>query len=148
MKKYTILSFVVALFLSGCATQKPSMPNSLMKQNSEINVPVDLYDSIEQLRALLDPEIIERMKARLESDPLQYHVWILHNWIVGEDSRLSKWFEDQGVKHPDVMTAIIIESFRRHLNNNPIKLEEQIKSFRNHKQVEGRIQHKNALDKK
>jgi hypothetical protein len=36
------------------------------------------------------------------------------------------------IRHPDDMSGIILDSFCRHLNGNPIKLDEQVKHYQDY----------------
>jgi len=62
-----------------------------------------------------------------------YHMsmglWMRNNWGLWKGSRLAKWFNAQGIIHPDDMSGIILTSFWRHLNNKPIGLDEQVKFY-------------------
>lgn len=52
--------------------------------------------------------------------------WIIHNWGFYEGSRLSHWFRQQGVYHPDDMARVVMISYHRYLNRKPIELEAQV----------------------
>lgn len=64
--------------------------------------------------------------------PVDYHfslgMWIRNNWGLWSGSRLSKYFNDMEVFHPDDMSSIILDSFHRYLNGQDIKLEEQVEA--------------------
>ena len=55
-----------------------------------------------------------------------------NNWALWKGSELSRWFNEKGIHHPDDMSGIIFDSFWRHLNNQPLKLEEQIKYYQDY----------------
>src|SRR5690606_3601466 len=63
---------------------------------------------------------------------LGFGMWMRNNWRLWEGSRLSKYFSDLGINHPEDMSAIILVSYHRHLNNKEIKLEEQIKYYQDY----------------
>ena len=58
--------------------------------------------------------------------------WLRNNWGLWSGSRLKEWFEDRGIFHTDDMSAIILTSFWREVNGEPIKLDEQIKSYQDY----------------
>ncbi|MGV0757594.1 DUF6794 domain-containing protein [Empedobacter brevis] len=58
--------------------------------------------------------------------------WMRNNWRLWGGSRLSKYFNDLGVHHPDDMSGIILDSYHRYLNNKEIKLEEQVKYYQDY----------------
>jgi len=44
-------------------------------------------------------------------------------------SRLSKYFNDIGISHPDDMSGIILKSYYRRLNNLDIELKKQVDNY-------------------
>jgi hypothetical protein len=72
------------------------------------------------------------MRKCREKDLIQsyYEVgrWLRDNWGLRRDSHLSQWFKEKGVHHSDDIPGIILHSFWRHLNDQPINLGEQIKN--------------------
>lgn len=61
-----------------------------------------------------------------------FGMWIRNNWRLWGGSRLSKYFNDMGIYHPDDMSGIILVSYHRYLNNKEIKLEEQVKYYQDY----------------
>ena len=144
IKKYVVLLFVTALMFSGCVkTEQPEINDSVDKEEG-IYVPKDLDDCFIQLKTLLKPEDIERMKNGTEDDMSLYHMGLgtglRNDWGLWGDSRLAKWFNAQGITHPDDMSGIILDSFWRHLNSKPIKLEEQVKYYQDYWKKQETIQ--------
>jgi hypothetical protein len=103
-------------------------------QEQEVTIPKDLEDCFAELKKILKPEDVQKMREGTEGDMIQYHhglgTWMRNNWGLWRGSRLSEWFNERGVEHPDDMSGIILTSFWRHLNGKPIGLEEQIKFYR------------------
>lgn len=106
------------------------------EEEKDIYIPKDLDDCFTELRKILPKETVEKMKIGTEEDMIQYHMglgmWLRNSWIRRKDSRLGKWFVEKGIRHPDDMSGIILNSFWRHLNNQPIKLDEQIKHYQDY----------------
>ena len=102
-------------------------------KGDKIHIPKDLEDCFAELKRLLPKEDVQAMRKGTEADMIQYHhglgTWIRNNWGLWRGSALSKWFNKQGIQHPDDMSGIILDSFWRHLNSKPIKLDEQIKGY-------------------
>lgn len=102
----------------------------------EVYIPQDLDDSFAELKKILPKEVVEKMKTGPEKDMVSYHhglgTSLRNNWGLWQGSRLSKWFNDKGIKHPDDMSGIILDSFWRHLNEKPLKLDEQIKGYQDY----------------
>lgn len=56
-------------------------------------------------------------------------IWMRNNWQLWGGSRLSKYFNQIGIYHPDDMSGIIMDSYHRYLNNEEIRLDEQVKTY-------------------
>ncbi|TXH31319.1 MAG: hypothetical protein E6Q96_00295 [Cyclobacteriaceae bacterium] len=52
--------------------------------------------------------------------------WIRNEWGLWRNSKLKNYFVNLGVLHPDDMSAMILTSYHRRLNEKEIKIEEQI----------------------
>jgi hypothetical protein len=151
MKKITILVFVAALTFSACAAVSQPEASSTVGKEDESYIPKDLDDCFVQMKKLLKPEDVEKMKSGTEDDMIQYHfglgMWIRNNWGLWGGSRLAKWFNGQGIYHPDDMSGIILDSFWRHLNQKPIRLEEQVKYYQDFWKEQETIQQETERDR-
>lgn len=56
-------------------------------------------------------------------------IWMRNNWQLWGGSRLSKFFNELGIYHPDDMSGIIMKSYHRYLSNEEILLDEQVKYY-------------------
>jgi hypothetical protein len=121
-------TFILVTESSSAAQSTESEPES-----TEVYIPINLEDCFAQLNKLLKPEDIEMIKASSEEDMVRYHfgmgMWLRNNWGLWGNSRLATWFNERGIHHPDDMSAIILDSYWRHLNQRQINLEEQIKYY-------------------
>lgn len=52
--------------------------------------------------------------------------WLAKNWQLHEGSRLSHYFSESGLAHPDDMSEFLILGFHRYLNDVEIQKEELI----------------------
>ena len=100
---------------------------------TRIHVPTDLPDAIRELRRMLHPAFIAEFQG--DSQKVTEHhfglgLWMRNNWGLWSDSRLAQSFDRLGIQHPDDMSGIILRSFWRELNGQPIRLEEQIAWYR------------------
>lgn len=99
-----------------------------------ILIPNNLEECFVELEKSLTPEFIGEIRQGTEEDMNRFHhslgMFLRNNWGLWKESSLSKWFNEKGIHHPDDMSGIIFDSFWRHLNNKPIKLEEQIKFYK------------------
>jgi hypothetical protein len=99
-----------------------------------VYIPMDLADCHQELEKMLMPELIQKMRIESEADMVNYHfglgLWIRSNWDLWGGSSLAKWFNDQGIAHPDNMSGIILDSFWRHLQNAPMQIDDLIKKYK------------------
>ena len=105
-----------------------------IKQDSidHVYIPANVADCFKQLDKLLSyTERKEFTKNREEEVIGLYHMglglWMRNNWGLWGGSRLSHYFNEMGLTHPDDMSSVIITSYHRHLNGKDIKLQEQLK---------------------
>jgi hypothetical protein len=95
-------------------------------------IPKDLDDAIIQLDKLIGDSIFKaKFKAYNEEEISgMYHftlgLWIRNNWQLWNGSRLSKYFNEKGIYHPDDMSGIILDSYHRYLTGQEINLQQQI----------------------
>jgi hypothetical protein len=102
-----------------------------------IYIPKDLEDCFVQINSFWNDSTKIKVKNWEEKEfagkvHFGFGMWMRNNWRLWGGSRLSKYFNDLGVYHPDEMSGIILDSYHRHLNNKEIKLEEQIKYYQDY----------------
>ena len=106
------------------------------KKENDTYIPKDLDECLIELEKNAIPEDIEKIKNISEEEMYLFHHGtgrdIRNNWGLWSGSPLSKWFNEQGIRHPDDMSGIILKSFWRKINNKPIKLKEQIEYYKNY----------------
>lgn len=99
-----------------------------------IYIPKDLRDCFVQINSFWNDSTKIQVKNWEEKEfagkvHLGFGMWIRNNWRLWGGSRLSKYFNDLGIYHPDDMSGIILDSYHRNLNNKEIKLDDQIKYY-------------------
>lgn len=100
-------------------------------------IPFDLDDCIQQLDKIFGDSSKVKIKALTEDDfsaqmHLNFGMWMRNNWGLWKGSRLSKFFNEKGIYHPDDMSGIILDSYYRYLTGQEIKLAEQIKYYQDY----------------
>jgi hypothetical protein len=95
-------------------------------------IPKNLEDCFIQINSFWDDSTKLKVKNWTEKEFLEnthrgFGTWMRNNWQLWGGSRLSKYFNELGIYHPDDMSSIILTSYHRYLNNQEIKLDEQIK---------------------
>ena len=93
--------------------------------------PKNLTECIQMLDHILKKEDKEKAKTLTESEFLIETYFgtgmgIRNEWIRSGNPELVKFFSDEGVKHPDDMSAMILTSYYRHLLGKEIDFEGQI----------------------
>lgn len=92
-----------------------------------VYIPTDLEDAFREMERMLAPHLIRDMQGKSEQEMVAYHDglgrWMRNNWGLWAGSRLAKHFNQLGIFHPDDMSAVILESFWRHLHAQPLDLE-------------------------
>lgn len=99
-----------------------------------VYIPKDINDCFTQLNIILDPIDLKEFKNLPEDEVSgQSHfgigLWIRNNWNLWGGSRLSFYFNSLGIKHPDDMSGIVLNSYHRFLNNRDIDLNGQISHY-------------------
>uniref|UniRef100_UPI00404AA974 DUF6794 domain-containing protein n=1 Tax=Flavobacterium sp. TaxID=239 RepID=UPI00404AA974 len=98
-------------------------------------IPKDLDDAINSLNKIYSDsvklEIIKLTEKDYVSGNYRFGIglWMRNNWKLWRGSRLSKFFEDNRINHPESMSVTILESYYRYLKNEDIRFEEQIKEY-------------------
>lgn len=102
-----------------------------------VYIPVDLNDCFRQLNSMLKPYEVNEFKnmsndGAMARTHLGLGLWMRNNWGLWVGSRLSIYFNDMGIKHPDDMSGIILTSYHRLLNKQDIDLDGQILHYKDY----------------
>lgn len=92
-----------------------------------VYIPFDIYDCINQLDSFWSDSIKAEHKSMSEEEFVtQTHfgmgLSIRNSWGLWKGSRLSKYFNDIGISHPDYMSSTILKNYHRHLNGLEIDM--------------------------
>ena len=98
--------------------------------------PKNLTECIQMLDKNLKTEDKDYIKTLTEDEFfMESHftigMGIRNEWIRSGNPELVTFFLDQGVKHPDDMSAMILTSYYRHLLGKEIDFEGQIAEYKN-----------------
>ncbi|QIE58693.1 hypothetical protein G5B37_03685 [Rasiella rasia] len=118
-------------------------PTLLISQNDcgkfiEKYIPTDLNDAIAFFECKWSEENLNEFKNKEEqkaTSELHFGTGrsLRNNWkLWAGTSELSKFFRDLGINHPDDMSGIILTSLHRKLNGIEIKLDNQIKYYKDY----------------
>ena len=102
-----------------------------------VYIPKDLEECFKQIDSFWDDSTKVKVKQWTEDEfsskaHMGFGMWMRNNWQLWGGSRLSKYFNDLGIYHPDDMSGIILDSYHRYLTGKDIKLEEQIKFYQDY----------------
>ncbi len=99
-----------------------------------VYIPKDLEDCFKQMDNILSDSTKMKVKKWTEHEfsgriHWDWGKWMRNKWQLWSGSRLSKFFNDLGIYHPDDMSGIILASYHRYLTGRAINLDEQIKFY-------------------
>jgi hypothetical protein len=142
----TILNLILILITSNqdLQAQNEKSKNELKQEYIEnvqkdsiegVYIPIDLNDCFKQMDSFWADSIKLQIREMTEDEfTAKAHfgigMWLRNNWRLWGDSRLSKYFNDLGILHPDDMSGIILTSYHRYLLGQDIKLEEQVSYYK------------------
>ncbi len=100
-------------------------------------IPINLADCFKQIDSFWTDSTKNEIKGWTEdqfsgSAHMGFGLWMRNNWQLWRGSRLSAYFNNLGIYHPDDMSGIILISYHRYLNKKEIELEEQIKFYQDY----------------
>lgn len=98
-------------------------------------IPKNLEDCFTQIDKIWDDSIRNEIKNWSEDEfsnrtHFGFGKWLRNNWQLWGGSRLSKYFNDHGIFHPDDMSGIILKSYHRYLNKKQINFDDQIAYYK------------------
>ncbi len=97
-----------------------------------VYIPMNLDDSFKQIDSFWDDSTKIEVKEWTEGEFIGkahfgFGLWMRNNWQLWRGSRLSKYFNANGVYHPDDMSGIILRGYYRYLKGEGIELDELMK---------------------
>jgi len=99
-------------------------------------IPNNLEECFEILKEELSEQELYILKLSSNEELSKYHHTlgrsVRNRWGLWADSSLKKYFEEIGLWHADDMSSLILTCFRRHLNNYPLMIEEEIKNYQDY----------------
>ena len=98
-------------------------------------IPKNLDDAINSINKIYSDSTKLKITKLLEKDYVYGNyrsgmgLWMRNNWQLWGGSRLSAFFRNNKINHPESMSVVILESYYRYLKNEDIRFEEQIKEY-------------------
>lgn len=120
-----ILNLILTLILSGQNLQaqdnksKEYLENIKRDSIDGVYIPIDLKDCFNQIDFFWTDSVKTEVREKTEDDfTIGAHfgigLWMRNNWRLWTGSRLSRYFNDLGIIHPDDMSTIILTSYHRY----------------------------------
>ena len=117
------------------------LPTLIFGQNdcekyAENYVPIDLNDAITYFECKTPKDNLDAFKIKSEDEAtsslhFETGMSIRNNWgLWARTSKISEYFSELGINHPDDMSSIILTSLHRKINGLDIDLEKQIKFYK------------------
>jgi hypothetical protein len=103
-------------------------------------IPKNLEDCFLEIDKMLNDSLKTEFKKISEDDftgktHFGLGIWMRNNWSLWGSSRLSRYFNEKEIYHPDDMSGIILTSYHRKLTNKNIDLENQINYYKTYWKV-------------
>lgn len=133
MQHKNSIAFILILTLTSCSFLSESYRHNI----DGVYIPRNLNDAILLLDAELSDSIRTIIKNMSEDDFLvDSHFGIgasiRNRWGLWKNSRLSRYFKKQGIRHPDDMSSIILTSYYRYLTKQEVRLKDQIAFYKDY----------------
>ncbi|REG83475.1 DUF6794 domain-containing protein [Winogradskyella sediminis] len=100
-------------------------------------IPIDLNDAINYFECKTPKEVLTEFAKKNEDEngivsvSFGTGMSIRNNWgLWARTSKISEYFSELGIHHPDDMSSIILTSLHRKLNGTYIDLENQVKFYK------------------
>jgi hypothetical protein len=98
-------------------------------------IPKDLDEAIESIKRDLNEESLVKIRACKTAQEFMglahfgIGMGLRNNWGLWGGSRLAKWFNNNGIFHPDDMSGVILEALWCDLTNNSFSLEQKAAEY-------------------
>lgn len=98
-----------------------------------IYIPKNLNDCFVRIDSMFADTTKQTIKKWNEDEMWRLHhgfgMWMRNNWQLWGGSRLSVYFNNLDIHHPDDMSGLILTSYHRYLNNKPIEIDSQVSYY-------------------
>lgn len=140
--RITILLFIIIVNTNSLFSQvydkSESKKTKYLKDSiAKLDIPSNLDECFIKLDKILNDSTISSFKQLTEDVFLvQTHMtlgrYLRNNWGLWAGSKLSRYFNNLEIFHPDDMSSIILTSYHRFLCGKKILLEDQINHYKNY----------------
>jgi hypothetical protein len=98
------------------------------------SVPGTLTEAHDVLGRLLTPGLLAEFRGASEADVATYNrtigIWLRNSWGLWNGGPLRDHLRRLGLRHADDMSALVLVTFWRHLNDRPLRTEDEVRRLR------------------
>jgi hypothetical protein len=128
--EYYIQISTVRYLINGALQQDEKSVTLYTSDYERLDIPLTLYECYIALNNLLNDQVKNDIKISSVNDLIKYHMglgmWIRNNWLRQSNNRIMKTLYDNGLRHLDDMSQIIIIGYHYYLNGIEKTIEELI----------------------
>jgi hypothetical protein len=125
---YYIQISLVRYLINGALKEEENSIILYTHDYERLDIPLTLNDCYLALNNLLNNDMKEDIKNSDVRGLIRYHMglgmWIRNNWIYQSSNRITRLFVNNGLRHPDDMSQIIIIGYHYYLNGINKSIEE------------------------
>jgi hypothetical protein len=118
--EYYIRISMVRYLINGSLTNNEEKVILYTNDYERQDIPSTLNDCYLILNTQLNSDVNEDIKSSSINELIKYHMglgmWIRNNWIRQTNNRITKLLYDNGLRHPDDMSQLIIIGYHYYLN--------------------------------
>lgn len=106
----------------------------LNKKYPDNYIPKTLWEALEYIMEDLSPVSLNIIR-HSDTEILHHNIGrdMRNEWGLWSGGELAKWFNAElGIYHPDDMSGIILESLKRTVRQEDLKLDEQVKFYKDY----------------
>jgi hypothetical protein len=101
---------------------------------SPCSVPRTLTAAHDVLGRLLSPGLLAEFRTAREDEVATYNrtlgIWLRNSWGLWNGSPLRDHLRGLGLRHADDMSELVLVTFWRHLNDRPLRTEDEVRRLR------------------
>jgi hypothetical protein len=116
-------------------TVEPYEKRIQLEYINNVYIPKDLSDALKELDQKIDAAGREKFALMSEEDAgtkvyFSFGRWMSVNWGMEEGSRITHYFNSQGIAKLEDMIRILMLSYHRHINQKELRTDELFKHYK------------------
>jgi hypothetical protein len=146
---FPVLKILIIIFLFGLSdvsaqvkpkkdltyTVEPYEKRIQLEYINNVYIPKDLTDALRELDQKIDLAAREKFALMSEEDAatkvyFSFGRWMSVNWGMDEGSRITLYFNNQGIAKVEDMIRILMLSYHRHINQKELRTDELLNHYK------------------